>query len=73
MGQRGENMNSFELTTAITVVANVISNGLSLEETALLASVFVQIGDTLATIAAGIGVRDAKSDKADSKNLTNIP
>ena len=66
-------MNTFELTTAITVVANVISNGLSLEETALLASVFVQIGDTLATIAAGIGVRDAKLDKADSKKITNIP
>jgi hypothetical protein len=45
-------MNSLELTSTITAVANIISNGLSPTELALLAGIFVQLGDTLATIAA---------------------
>ena len=44
-------MNSLEFTTAITAVANAIACNLSEGELALVASVFVQIGDTLATIA----------------------
>ena len=47
------NINSFELTGAITAVANAIACGRSVNELALLAGVLVQIGDTLATIAAG--------------------
>ena len=46
-------MNSFELTGAITAAANAIACGRSVNELALLAGIFVQIGDTLATIAAG--------------------
>ena len=45
-------MNSLELTTAVTTVANAVSCSLSLNEMALVASLFVQLGDTLATIAA---------------------
>ena len=45
-------MNSLELTSAITALANAIACKLTAEETALLSSIFVQLGDTLATIAA---------------------
>ena len=45
-------MNSLELTSAVTALANAIAFKLSIDEIALLASIFVQLGDTLATIAA---------------------
>ena len=45
-------MSSLELTSAITALANTIACRLTLDELALLASIFVQLGDTLATIAA---------------------
>ena len=45
-------MNSLELTSAVTALANAIVCKLSVDEIALLASIFVQLGDTLATIAA---------------------
>ena len=45
-------MNSLELTAALTAIANAISVGLTVNELALVAGMFVQIGDTLATIAA---------------------
>lgn len=45
-------MNSCELTAAVTALANAIACGLSETELALTAAIFVQIGDTLATIAA---------------------
>lgn len=45
-------MNSFDLTSAVTALANAIACRLTPTEAALLASIFVQIGDTLATIAA---------------------
>ena len=44
-------MNSLELTSAITALASVIACKLSEDEIALLSSVLVQLGDTLATIA----------------------
>ena len=45
-------MNSLELTAAITAIANAIACDLTVNELALAAGIFVQIGDTLATIAA---------------------
>ena len=45
-------MNSIELTSAVTALANAIACKLTPSEVALVASIFVQIGDTLATIAA---------------------
>lgn len=44
-------MNSLELTSVITALANAIACKLTLSEISLLASIFVQLGDTLATIA----------------------
>ena len=45
-------MNSLELTSAVTALANAIACRLTADEMALLSSVLVQLGDTLATIAA---------------------
>ena len=45
-------MNSLELTGAVTALANAIACRLTVDEITLLASIFVQLGDTLATIAA---------------------
>ena len=46
-------MNSLELTGAITILANTIACKLTVDELAFVAGIFVQLGDTLATIAAG--------------------
>ena len=45
-------MNSLELTSAVTALANAIACKLTVDEMALVAGIFVQLGDTLATIAA---------------------
>lgn len=45
-------MNSLELTSAITALANAIACKLSTSEISLLAGILVQLSDTLATIAA---------------------
>ena len=45
-------MNSLKLTGALTAIANCIACNMTPSEIALTASIFVQIGDTLATIAA---------------------
>ena len=45
-------MTSLELTSYITVLANAIACKLTPSELALVAGIFVQLGDTLATIAA---------------------
>lgn len=46
-------MNTLQLTSAVTALANVIACKLTPSEIALVASIFVQLGDTLATVAAG--------------------
>lgn len=43
---------SFELTGAVTGLANAIAAIFTPDEIALIASIFVQLGDTLATILA---------------------
>ena len=45
-------MNACELTTALTVLANSLACGRTAEEVTLLGTIFVQLGDTLQTIAA---------------------
>ena len=45
-------MTTLELTTAITALANALARERTPSEIALLAGIFVQLGDTLATIAA---------------------
>ena len=59
-------MNSLELTAAITAAANIMAQGLSAAELALLAGVFVQLGDTLATIAAKEALADERSSEVNS-------
>ena len=57
-------MNSFELTAAITALANAIACNLTPGEIALIAGIFVQFGDTLATIAAQKALcEEQKEDK----------
>lgn len=43
-------MNSCELTASVTAIANALACKLSDDELTLLASVLVQLGDTLVTI-----------------------
>lgn len=45
-------MNACNLTVAVTALANSIACSLTTEELGLISSVFMQLGDTLATIAA---------------------
>ena len=49
-------MNSLELTSLITALSSAIVAKLTPSEVALVASIFVQIGDTLTTIAAYEGL-----------------
>lgn len=58
-------MNAFELTAAITAVANAIACRLTPSELALIASLFVQLGDTLATIAAQRGLCEEHREVCD--------
>ena len=46
-------MSCIELTSSITVLANAMASKLNDDELAFLASVFMQLGDTLVTIATG--------------------
>ena len=54
-------MDEFKLVSTISALATVISANLSIEELTLVASIFVQLGDTLATIAARKGLCGNKS------------
>ena len=45
-------MNSCRLTTAITALANAMACQFTIEEVTILAAIFVQLGDTLATIVS---------------------
>ncbi len=57
-------MNSIELTAAISALANVISCGLTAGELALLAGILVQLGDTVATIAAQKALCEEKQNRS---------
>ena len=45
-------MCSKEIAAAVTALAAIITEKLSTEQSALLASAFVQLGDTMATLIA---------------------
>ncbi|MBQ9460665.1 MAG: hypothetical protein IJU51_01935 [Clostridia bacterium] len=45
-------MNPCELTASVTAIANAIASRLCDDDLSVLAAVLVQLGDTLATIAA---------------------
>ena len=56
-------MNAIGLTSAITALANAIACSMTAEEMALWASIFVQLGDTLATLATCKGTcEEAEGD-----------
>ena len=57
------NLNSLELTAAVTALANAIACKFSVGELALVAGIFVQIGDTLATIAAERSLCEKESEE----------
>lgn len=44
-------MNSYELTAVVTAIANSLACKMSDDELNILSAIFVQLGDTLATIA----------------------
>ena len=58
-------MKSLEITSAITALANLISTSLTPGEATLVASLLVQLGDTLATIAANeaLSIEQAEKEK----------
>ena len=56
-------MNALELSALVTALANAIACNLSPSEIALIASIFVQLGDTLATIAAQRSLCEEQADK----------
>lgn len=56
-------MNACNLTAAVTALANTIACGLKAEEITLLSSLFMQLGDTLATIAAQRTLCEAREMK----------
>ena len=55
-------MNSLELTSAITALANAIACNLDANEITLLASIFVQLSDTLNTIVATRGLCEERKE-----------
>lgn len=58
-------MDENQLVTAITALAVSISSTHSVEDTTMLAAIFVQLGDTLATLAA-------KRSQESNSNMQNI-
>jgi len=61
-------MNPCELTAAVTAIANALACRLSDDELSLLAAVFTQLGDTLATIL----VQKELCDKFNKSNGDDI-
>ena len=57
-------MNSLNLTAGVTAIANAIACSMAPAELALLASLLVQLGDTLATIVAEKALFEEKSGKS---------
>ena len=60
-------MNSLELTSAVTALANALACRLTTSEISLLASILVQLGDTLATIAARQVLCEEQAEKENSR------
>ena len=54
-------MNALEFTASITAIANIIACGMDNDEISLLSGIFVQLGDTLATIALQRSLCEEKS------------
>ena len=63
MMQEVFSMNPCELTASVTAIANALACKLNNDELALLASVLVQLGDTLVTIATQRTICESLSNK----------
>ena len=63
-------MNGSQITIATTVIANTLACGLSDDDLTLIAAIFTQLGDTLATISAirAICNNRSESDKTSQDN-----
>lgn len=61
-------MNSCEFAATISALACCIAKGRSEEETALFSAVFMQLGDTLATIAAHQALCEIKCTPKDEQS-----
>ena len=55
-------MNAFALSAIVSALASTIASGRGAEELALLSALFVQLGDTLATIAAEKALCEARGE-----------
>lgn len=55
-------MSSCELVTLVSTLACAIAKVFTADETALLAAIFTQLGDTLDTIAANDTLNDNKDE-----------
>lgn len=62
-------MTPLELTSTITAIANALACRLTSDESALLAAVFTQLGDTLTTIAVIQSSAENKKNCIDSQDL----
>ena len=60
-------MNSIKLTSAVNALANSLACRLTPSEISLLASIFVQLGDTLATIATQRSLCEEQAEKENSR------
>ena len=60
-------VNAVEMTSAVTALANAIACKLSVGEMTLLAGIFVQLGDTLATIAAGKALCEERNEDTEGR------
>ena len=60
-------MNALELTSAVTALANAVACALTPGEIALAASILVQLGDTLATMAAEQALCEERTKENDSR------
>ena len=54
-------MNPLELTGAVTALANAITCRLTTEEATLLASILVQLGDTIVTVVTHQGLCESNN------------
>ena len=57
-------MNSYDLTAAVSALAISMSESMSVDDLAMYAAIFLQLGDTLATIAVYRGLAE-QSDSTD--------
>ena len=56
-------MNSCELTAGVTALANMMARELNDDELTLLATILVQLGDTLVTIVTQRGICEKLNQK----------